>query len=349
MKKTFSLVLAAILGMTLVLSGCGKSSGSATPQSSESSNGSVSSQGSGKTYSFKLTHITQPSHVWHKTAEKFAEELKARSNGRMKLDIFPASQLGPESDMVQQMETGTVDFGIIAGGYTSTREGAFSAWFMPFLFKDMKSAVDFRNSDQSKKILGELSKQGLVGMDIIFAGNRHILMKNTNVIKPEDLKGKKIRIAGGPAITDFWSAVGAGPTPLPLPEVYTALQTGVIDGIDIDLDALMTEKYFEIAKNFTLTNHMAWPGIAMMSKVKYDALPLEDQKIVTEAMKAAVEFGNQESISRETKNLTDLKAKGVTVNELSNPDSFNPVRDQIYNKYSSNPLIKDFIQANQKK
>lgn len=342
MKKKCSLVLAAALILSFVLSACGQGS------QNQGSSGSSTPTEAGKTYTFRLAHITQPTHIWHKTAEKFNDELKARSNGRMELDIFPASQLGPEKDMVQQLETGTLDFAIISGGYLSTRSEGFNAWFMPFLFKDLEQAVQARNSEPAMNILKELDKQGILGMDYIFAGNRHIMMKNTTVTKPEDLKAKKIRIVGSPAIHDFWSAAGAGPTPMPLPEVYTSLQTGVIDGIDIDLDALMTEKYYETAKNFTLTNHMTWPGAFMANKAKFEAMAPEDQTIITEAVKAAVAWGSKEVVMLEKKNLKDLQTKNVTISELSDPGSFNVIRDDIYTKYSSNPRVKELIQANQK-
>lgn len=342
MKKKLSLVLAATLSMSLILAGCGGSS-----QTNGSSEGQAAEQG-GKSYTFKMAHITQPTHIWHKTSEKFNEELKARSNGRMKVETFPAGQLGPEKDMIQQLETGTVDFAIITNALMSTRAEEYNAWFMPYLFSDIDSAVAARNSEPAKKLLDGISKQGLVGMDYIMAGNRHVLMKNTSVTKPDDLMNKKIRIIGSPSIQDFWKAVGAAPTPMPLPEVYTALQTGVIDGVDIDLDALMTEKYYEIAKNFTITNHMPWPGVVMMNKPKYDGMTPEDQKIISEAMKAAVEWGNKESIAMEKKNLDDLKSKGATVTELTNTESFAKIRDDIYTKYSSNALIKQFIEVNKK-
>ncbi|MBO8163498.1 MAG: TRAP transporter substrate-binding protein [Brevibacillus sp.] len=343
MKKTFSFVLSAILSLSLVLAGCGNDS-----QNSSASNSSGGDQAGGKTYEFKLTHITQNSHVWHNTAEKFNEELQARSNGRMKVEIFPAGQLGAEQDMVQQLETGLVQFGIITNGYVSTRSESFNAWFMPFLFENLEQAAQARDSEPAKKILDELSSQGILGFDFVFAGNRHILMKETSVTKPDDLKGKKIRILGSPAVQDFWTAVGAGPTPMPLPEVYTSLQSGVIDGIEIDLDALNTQKYYEIAKNLTIANLMTFPGVFVMSKSAYDELSPEDQQIVAESIKAAVEWGNQEAISRETKNLEELKNKGVTITELTNKESFNAIRDEMYAKYSSNPLIKEFIEAHKK-
>ena len=351
MKGKFGLSVAFVLILSLILAACGGGGQSSSgAQSSPSASAPASSQPqAGKTYSFKLAHITQPTHIWHKTAEKFGEELKARSGGRMSLEIFPASQLGPEKDMVQQVETGAVEFAIISGGYLSSVIESFNAWFMPFLFKDIEEAVKARQSEPALRILQELEKQGIMGMDYIFAGNRHVLMRDTSVTNPEDLKGKKIRIVGSPSIQDFWKAVGAGPTPMPLPEVFMGLQNGVIDGIDIDLDALMTEKFYEPANYFTLTNHMTWPGAAMMNRAKFDSMPPEDQNIVLESMKAAADWAAQEVVLMESKNLEDLKAlPKVTVTELEDLQTFQPIREEMYNKYSSNELIKAFIEAHRK-
>jgi len=339
LKKYVSAVL--VLCLTIVLAACGGKSGG----NEGSSGGSAPEEGAsgGKTYTFKLTHITQPTHIWHKTSLKFNEELQARSGGRMKVDIFPAGQLGTEKDMVTQIQSGALDFGIITNAYMSSSWEAFNAWFMPFVFDTIDEAAEARKSDEARNILNTISNDGLVGLDYIFAGNRHILMKSTTVSTPDDVKGKKMRITGSPSINDFWTSLGAGPTPMPLPEVFQALQTGVIDGIDIDLDALMTEKLYEVAKNFTVTNHMVWPGVVVMSKAVYDSMPDEDRQIVLEALAAAVEWGNQESAKLEIENLEALKAQGGTVVELQNREAFTAVKDSIYNKYSSNELIKAFL------
>jgi tripartite ATP-independent transporter DctP family solute receptor len=337
LKKKLSLSLAVLLGSAMLLGACGK----------EDANGTANADGN-QTVSFKLTHVTQPTHIWHRTAEKFNEELQARSDGRMKVDIFPAATLGPEKDMIQQIGAGTIDFGIITNAYMSSTAEPFNGWFMPFLFEDLEAATKARDTEPAKKMLQELDKQGIVGMDFILAGNRHILMKDKNIEKVEDLKGQKIRIIGSPAMQDFWHGVGAGPSPMPLPEVYTSLQTGVIDGIDIDLDALNTEKYYEIAKSLTLTNQMTFPGVVMMNKAKLESLSAEDQEIVNAAMKAAVDWGMEEAVAGEVKNLDELKGHGITITELNNPESFNAIRDEVYEKYSKDPIIKEFIEVNQK-
>jgi len=298
---------------------------------------------------FKIAHVTQETHIWHETAEKFGEELERLSDGKMKVEIYPASQLGQEKDMVQQLETGSLDFGFLTNAYMSTREVSLNAWFMPFVFPTIADANEMRDAESTKKILDTLDSQGLLAFDFVFAGNRHVLLNDGFVQSPADLKGKKLRIVGSPAMQEFWEQAGAGPTAMPLSEVYTSLQTGVIDGIDIDLDALVTEKYYENAENLTLTNQMAFPAILTMSQVSFDALSTEEQEIVTEAIDIAADWGNEEAIKREETNLQALKDAGVKVEELKDSSTFDEVSNAVIEKYSAeSELIKEFLVEAQK-
>lgn len=345
MKKFSKILSTGILAVSLGLfAGCGSGdSGGGSSQSSANGGGGGTS---GENIEFSLTHITQESHVWHKTAEKFAEELEERSDGRMSLEIYAAGQLGSEQDMLQQMESGSVDFGIITNGYMSTRNTEFNAWFMPFVFDSLEEATEARHTDAAKEMLANLESQGFIGMDFLFAGNRHILMTSDVVTSPDDVKGRQVRVIGSPSVQDFWEGVGAGPTPMPLPEVYTSLQTGVIDGIDIDLDALVTEKYYEIAEHLTLTNHMTWPAVVMMSQSSYESLSEEDQQIVEEAMAAAVEWGIAEAIEREKSNLEEVEAQGINVHHLEDTDAFDEVTTEIREKYSQqSDIIASFLES----
>src|SRR5699024_5873665 len=279
------------------------------------------------------------------TAEKFSEELEELSDGKMNAEIYPAAQLGLEKDMIQQLETGSLDFGFLTNAYMSTRQESLNAWFMPFVFNDLEEAAEMRESDATRAMLDELSSQGLVGLDFIFAGNRHILLSEENVENAESLKGKKMRIIGSPAMQDFWDELEAGPTAMPLSEVYTSLQTGVIDGIDIDLDALVTEKYYENADYLTLTNHMTFPAVIVMGEQTLNSLTDEEETIVREAMEKAVDWGIEESIKREEENLEQLIELGVNVEELEQDDSFKEVADIIKDKYSNDSdTIKQFLE-----
>lgn len=335
-RFTFTAFIALISSLVLLLAAC--SGGEQSSGNGEAAN-----------YKFKASHVVQESHVWHQIALKFGEELEKLSDGRMQLEIYPASQLGQEKDMVQQLETGSIDFGFLTNAYMSTRQESLNGWFMPFAFNSLEEAVALRESAPAKEMLTELSSQGLIGLDFAFAGNRHVLLKDGFVSSPEDLQGKKLRIIGSPAVQDFWEEVKAGPTAMPLSEIYTSLQTGVIDGIDIDLDALVTEKYYENAENLTLTNHATFPTAIVMSQQSFDQLSTEDQEIVQTAIKTAVDWGIEEAIKRENDNLETLKAAGVKVQELTDSSSFDGIAQKVADSYTSkSATIKSLLEETQK-
>ena len=343
MKKTNKILVLLMLVMALILSACGGGN-------SKVSQTQVNGDQAGSEYKFKLTTIVGPTHSWVKTAEKLKEELQQRSNGRMDLEIFPSSQLGPEADMIQQMQSGAVDFGFVTTAYLATRTKELNAWMMPFLFEDISDALKMRGSDSANELLGLFEEQGVMGMDWLFTGSHSLLMKSGVMDTPEAFKGKKIRAPGSEVANDFYSELGASPVPMPLPEVYQGLQTGVVDGVNASADSAYTQKFHEVGKDYTLLNQFAFNAAVLMSKVKFDSLSPEDQKIVQEAMKAAIDYGNQLAIEENDKNLKLLEEEGLQIHTVSNLDVFNDVKNKINEKYSSeSPLIKKFIEeANSK-
>lgn len=342
--KRLSLTL---LSAAMVLTACGgggsqESSNAAKPAES-SSQTEPKKEETKPTYNFKLAHITPTDHMWHLAAEKFETELETRSGGRMKMEIYPNSQLGKEADMVQQIEAGSVDFGFITAAYMSSREPSFTAWFAPYAFKDLQSANAARDTEVAKKILGTIESQGLKGLDYLFAGQRVMLFKDREVLKPEDMKGLKFRVTPSPPLQDFFKSLGASPESIALPEVYAAVQTGVIDGMDMDLDATITNKYHEVTKYAAVTNHMVWPAIAMMNKASYDNMPDEDKKIIDESIKAAAEYSVSTRAAQEEDFKKELSEKGMKVYDID-VALFDSYIKQFDEKYGpTNPLIQEFI------
>ncbi|CAM3676204.1 TRAP transporter substrate-binding protein [Mesobacillus zeae] len=299
----------------------------------------------GETYNFKLAHITPTDHMWHKAAEKFKKELDQRSDGRMQLEIYPASQLGTEADMVQQISSGSVDFGFITAAYMSSRAESFTAWFAPYLFKDLEEANAARDTEVAKKILGSLDEQGIKGLDYLFAGSRVMLFKDKEVKKPEDMKGLSFRVTQSPPLQDYYKSLGASPESLPLPEVYAAIQTGVIDGMDMDLDATITNKYHEVAKYGAVTNHMVWPSVAMINKVTYEKMSDGDKKIIDDSIKAAADFAVKTRSAQEDEFKKTLSDKGMKIYEIDEK-LFDPYIKKFDEKYEqTDPVIKEFIET----
>ncbi|WP_026105060.1 TRAP transporter substrate-binding protein [Halalkalibacterium ligniniphilum] len=337
MKKLLPFLLLFFL---LIAGACNQQTSGGTKDSAQAASSDI--------HEFKLSTIVQTSHTWVAAAEKFKEELETRTNGRMQVEIYPASQLGPEADVIQLMSVGAVDFGFITNAYLASRVDSLNAWFMPFLFDGIEDAARMRDSEISRKLLDTLEEQQITGLDWLFTGSHSILMKQGVMDSPEAFVGKQIRAPGSVVINDFYQQLGASPLPMPVSEVYTSLQTGVIDGINASVDSIFTEKFHEVADDFTLLNQFAFNAAVVMSTATLEKLSEEDKEIVLEAMRVAIDYGNEVAIKKDYEGLEELRQQ-IKVHELDDFEAFSDVRDSIYNKYSEkDPLIKELIEEAQK-
>ncbi|WP_240377535.1 TRAP transporter substrate-binding protein [Bacillus piscicola] len=343
--------LTASLGLMFLLTACGGGDGgsdtASEPEPAEGETGGeeeAASEGSADAeHSFKLGVITPPAHMWHQAAEKFKEELEANSDGRMTLEIYPSGQLGNESDMLQQIEAGSLDFGFITAAEISSREEAFSAWFTPYLFETIKDAHEARQSDVATEMLGTLDQYGMTGLDYLFAGQRVMLFKDKEVKKPEDMEGLVLRVTPSPPMLEFYNSTGAATEGIPLPEVYSAVQTGVIDGMDMDLDATITNKFFEVVDYGAVTNHMVWPAVAVMNSATFTDLPEEDQQIIRDSLATAADFAVETRFAQEEEFKETLADEGMTIYELDKSVFEEQIQnfDEVYKQ--KDPMIEKFI------
>lgn len=286
--------------------------------------------------------ITPPSHVWTKVANRIAEKLPEATGGELTLAVFPAGQLGSEQEMFQQLSTGLLDAGIMTAAITSLRAPSLQGWFTPYLFPDVSAAIAATETPAAGEMLKELDAAGLHGIGYTFAGMRHILMKDAPATEAAALANKKIRIVPFPAMKTWWEAVGAVPTPVNLTEVYQALQTGLLDGIDIDLDALVGLKFGEVAKGLTITNHMAFPAVALVSDMTWQGMSAEEQAAFTVVVDEALAWGSAQQLEAEKANLASLQSV-MTVAELTNgKEVFAAANDAVQAIFAANPLIVAF-------
>lgn len=333
MMKQKNMFVAVILVLMLMLAACS----GGEDQTAEGSTGDG-------TYNFKLAHIAPPDHIWNETAKKFAEELDERSEGRMKVELYPGGQLGGEPDMVQQLETGSIDFGFITTAYLTSRSDAFSAWFAPFLFDSYEEAFEAKDSEIAKELLATLDDQGLRAMDYFFSGHRTMMFRE-KINTPEEIKGLTLRVTPSPALQDWYRSLGANPESISLPDVYQAAQTGVIDGMEMDLDAAVTSNFNEVTGYGAMTNHMVWPSVMIASGKKFDAMPEEDQAIIREAMAAASEYGTMKRAEMEEEYIKTLRDRGMELYDMDEAlfTSYKEEFDETYK--AKDPLIEKFIET----
>ena len=171
--------------------------------------------GTGWARSLMLGHTVPPSHVWHKVAAKFADGLKDKSGGRLKIKINPLAKLGNEQQMMSMLQSGAISFCILPAGVLSNREESMLGWFLPYLFKDVEHAGSAVGLPAARQMLKNLEPHGIVGVGYCMAGMRHVLAVKA-ISSPEDLINKKLRAFPSPIFNDWWSANGAAPTALPL-------------------------------------------------------------------------------------------------------------------------------------
>lgn len=349
--KSFKMVQVVILfAFLLVLAACGNSGEQAQKEENsketEQNNTTVTTTAEDiPEMTFKLAHITPTDHMWHQAAEKFNEQLQELSGGKLSVEIYPASQLGTEADMVQQVEAGSLDFALITAAYLSARTPEMSAWFAPYAFDTLKEADEASRTDVAREILGKLEGTGLKGLDYLFAGQRVMVTKDKEIESASDLNGLKMRVTPSPPLQDFYKSTGAAPEALPLPEVYSALQTGVIDGMDMDLDATITNKYSEVTKYVAVTNHMVWPSVIVTNEGKYNSLPENVADIVDEALKTAIQYSVETRSAQEEEFKSELASQGMTVYELDK-EVFKDQIEEFDTKYSGqSDLIKKFIET----
>ena len=232
---------------------------------------------------YRLGLITPPPHQWSKSAVTVAERIKDATNGRVEILVFPSGQLGNEAQMLQQLQTGALDFAFLTLGEFANRDADYGVFLAPYIVKDAAGARQILKGGVAQKLLGGVSKFALKGFGWGMAGMRQIVMRGP-VASVADLSGKKVRTVPFAQELDFWTRLGAAPTPMPLPALYDAFANGQVDGMQIDFEGTWNSKYYEHAGTIVASNHMMFPMIAVGSGRKWQTVPKEDQAVIEKIM-----------------------------------------------------------------
>lgn len=265
---------------------------------------------------FRLGLITPPPHIWTKAAEAFGAELSEASGGAHSVSVFPARQLGNEAEMLQQLQTGALDMAFMTVAEVSNRAPELGAFYAPYLADDIGHAGRILRSDTATALLEPLPGQlGVVGVGYGMAGLRQIVSRG-DVSSAEDLSGLKLRITPFTPILDFYNAVGAAPTPMPLPAVYDALANGQVDAIDMDAELIWVLKYYDHADTIVQSNHMMFPMVGLVSAKVWAGLSEEDRAMVGELMSKHVDSTIDSYVAKEAGWLEQIEGTGKTFKKV---------------------------------
>lgn len=259
---------------------------------------------------FRLGLITPPPHIWTKAAEAFGAELAEASGGAHSVLVFPARQLGNEAEMLQQLQTGALDMAFMTVAEVSNRAPDFGALYAPFLAKDIAHAGRILRSDAATAMLDQLpATVGVVGTGYGMAGLRQIVSRKA-VSSADDLAGLKLRITPFEPILDFYNAIGAAPTPMPLPDVYDALANGQVDAIDMDSELIWLLKYYEFSDTILQSDHMMFPMVGLVSGRVWAGLSEEDRNMIGELMARHVDSTIDTYVEKEPVWLEQIRGTG---------------------------------------
>jgi tripartite ATP-independent transporter DctP family solute receptor len=261
----------------------------------------------------KWAHVYETSEPYHTEALWAAGEIAKRTNNRYQIDVFPASQLGKETDINQALSLGTVDIIYTGMAFAGRTFPPMSIASGPFIFRDFDHWQKFRNGPVFKEVAkGYEDKSGHKIVGYTYYGQRH-LTSNKMVTKPEDMKGMKLRVPDAPLFVMFPRAVGANPTPIAFAEVYLALQNGTVDAQENPLPTIDAKKFYEVQKYIVLTGHITESLVTIVAGSTWGKLSDADKKIFSDVLWEASSRATTAIADAESKLVADFEKRGKTV------------------------------------
>ena len=300
----------------------------------------------------KFAHHAPVSFPYQDGALKFKEVAERLSGGRIEVQVFGGAQLGGERDLLEGVRLGTVQMAIGAGALANFAP-SYNIVQLPFLIKNQEHMVKVADGPAGKLLSERIEQQG--GFKVLgyfSTGDSGIQTVKGPVRTPADLRGAKIRVMENPALIESMRALGANPTPLPFPEVYTSIKQGVVDGATIDYTALWTTKVYEAVKYVTEPgfHFLSEPRPVMMSVKFFSGQPPEVQKWIAQAVTESVAYERSLFKERQAKAIEDLKARGIVFVKMDDAaflQAMQPVWRKVAATYKSEDLLDAIIKAGQ--
>jgi len=241
------------------------------------------------------------------------ELLSTWTNGRINIKIFHSMQLGGEKEALEQVQLGALEMTRVSVGPVGPIVDELNAFNLPYFFRSIEHMHNVVDGEIGTELLAKLEKGGLIGLGYMDAGARSFYNKVRPIRTIADLEGLKIRVMQNPLYVDMVNAMGGNGLSVAFNELYTAIQTGVVDGAENNPPTYATHKHYEIAGYYTLTEHLIVPEIFVFSKKVWDTLSPEDQALIRKASALAVVKERELWAAREQQALDDLKGMGIEV------------------------------------
>lgn len=323
MKKIVLLLIAVLLSG--IVSACG----SANEKSSTNNE-------KGETITLRYGHTAPATDPGGMIADKLAKEVSEKTDGKVKIEVFPSGQLGGEIEMVEQLKSGSIDMAFVTGGALSNLVPEISVLDMPFLFRDLDHVHNTLKGEVGEELSNKVSEAGIQSLAFWDYGLGHLANNKREIRTPEDLKGLKMRTLENDIFIDTYKSLGTDPVPMPFSELYTSIQQGVVDGTD-PVNVVMTGgKLYEVTKFYTEIGINYRSGVLLINKDKFNSLDEETRTILTDLVEENGSYYHDVVVKDyEAKAMKLIKDNGVKIIDIEeiDRDAFVEAVQPVYEKH----------------
>lgn len=354
-RKYTQLILVMGVILALALAGC-SSSGTNTPDSSSGSNDSEEKEAketeAKEEIVIKFSHnqpVDSPEHIG---AVEFKEVAEKESNGQVKVELYPASQLGSLREQVEGTQIGTIHITMQPSAVISPFVDDIKVADLPYLWpRDKEAMFEVIDGEMGRELLDRLEVGQFHGLGFWFGGFKLFTTKDIEIHKPEDFNGIKMRTMEAPILLSQYKAWGGNPIPLAYAELYNGLQQGIVDGQENPVQTIYLNKFYEVQKNVIQSYHGTMMYVLMANKPWFDGLPTDVQQIIVKAEEAGRIAARNSITEREQDYIEKIKATGVNYYELTDEEievfkeASIPVHEEHYNGEWQKDYLNRLYQA----
>ncbi|WP_375749451.1 DctP family TRAP transporter solute-binding subunit [Vibrio sp. HN007] len=279
----------------------------------------------------RLAHAAPESDLQQDMSLYFKKEVEARSD--LKVAIFPQGQLGNDKQMIDGTRSGIIDISMVGLNNYSGLLPESAAFTLPFMFPTRDVAYKVLDGEPGQEVMKQMEGVGVKGLGFPENGYRNMTNNRGPIRNPNDVPGLRMRVNSSKALNDMFNELDANPQQIPVAELYTALETGVVDAQDHPIGVTLSFKFYEVQKYLSMTQHAYSPLILTMNLKKFNKLSAEEQKVITEVAAEAVKMQRELSIAKEDKMIAELEASGMTVNRDVDGAAFQNMVKPVWNAF----------------
>lgn len=283
----------------------------------------------------KLAHVVNEQDGFHIAAVRFQELVQERTDGKVTIEIFPNAQLGDERTLLEGMQIGTVDMGVITNGPVANFVEEIAVFELPFLFPSPEAAYEVLDGPIGQELLVELERVQLKGLAYAERGFRNLTNDVRPVYTPQDMEGLKVRVMENPVYIDTFQALGANTVPMAWTEALTAMQQGTIDGQENPINVIYSFRLYEPQRYLSMTRHTYAPAIFVMSLNLWNSLPTDVQEIVRSSAQEAAEHERMINAQNEAQQMQALLDNGMEIIEDPDIAAFQAMVAPVYETYGA--------------